>query len=206
MNSSAPYNNCKKRLEKLAREKYEKASDEVVEAVFDYYREKLGKTPDEDGILAIEVGYDGTWMTRGHSSLIGVGAVIEMHTGIVLDGYVCSKTCKSCTYWQEKVKDKNVVKYNNWKAKHECLKNFSESSGRMEAHSAVVLWSRSESKRLRYTVFVGDGDSSAYSAICALNNGNGPYGQEFPVVKEECINHVSKRLGTRLRTLKKKKD
>ena len=38
VNSSAPYNNCKKRLEKLAREKYEKASDEVVEAVFVYYR------------------------------------------------------------------------------------------------------------------------------------------------------------------------
>lgn len=39
-----------------------------------------------------------------------------------------------------------------------------------------------------------------HTMLCALNNGNGPY--DVPVQKEECINHVAKRLGTRLRKLK----
>lgn len=53
----------------------------------------------------------------------------------------------------------------------------------------------------RYTTFIGDGDSSAFNAVCALNDGAEPY--TVPVVKEECLNHVSKRLGTRLRNLKR---
>lgn len=37
-------------------------------------------------------------------------------------------------------------------------------------------------------------------ALLSLNNANGPY--EVPVVKKECINHVHKRMGTRLQKLK----
>ncbi|KAK3887038.1 hypothetical protein Pcinc_008803 [Petrolisthes cinctipes] len=54
-----------------------------------------------------------------------------------------------------------------------------------------------------YTTFVSDGDSSAYRAVCALNNGKGPYGEKRKVQKAECINHVAKRLGTGLSGLKK---
>ena len=36
--------------------------------------------------------------------------------------------------------------------------------------------------------------------MCAIRNGRGPF--DVPVVKEECVNHVSMRLGTRLRKLK----
>ena len=53
---------------------------------------------------------------------------------------------------------------------------------------------------MRFTTFVGDGDSSAYNAVCKLNGGKGPY--EVPVTKEECINHVSKRMWARLQKLK----
>ncbi|KAK4310451.1 hypothetical protein Pmani_017980 [Petrolisthes manimaculis] len=67
----------------------------------------------------------------------------------------------------------------------------------MEAEAACRLWGRSTELRLRYTTFLGDGDSNTYLAIQQLNQ----YG--FPVKKDECINHVSKRLGTRLRKLKK---
>ncbi|KAK4328417.1 hypothetical protein Pmani_001165 [Petrolisthes manimaculis] len=44
--------------------------------------------------------------------------------------------------------------------------------------------------------------SSAYCAVSALNNGNGPYGEKRKVQKAECINHVAKRPGTGLRGLK----
>ena len=33
--------------------------------------------PGEDGILDVEVSFDGSWQKRGHKSHIGVGAVIE---------------------------------------------------------------------------------------------------------------------------------
>lgn len=50
---------------------------------------------------------------------------------------------------------------------------------------------------MRYLKFVGDGDSSAFRAVTNLQ----PY-DDANVVKEECINHISKRLGTRLRKLR----
>lgn len=70
----------------------------------------------------------------------------------------------------------------------------------METEGAVRLWSRSTDIHLRYATFVGDRDSSSYKAICELNDGRGLY--DIPVIKEECINHVSKRMGTRLRKIK----
>lgn len=73
VNSYTPYNSWKKKkIEKLALRKNKVVSDKVLEAIFEYYREKLGRTLDE-------VRYHGTWMARGHSSLIRVGVAIEVH-------------------------------------------------------------------------------------------------------------------------------
>ncbi|GFW14601.1 uncharacterized protein TNCV_1635221 [Trichonephila clavipes] len=36
-------------------------------------------------ITDLSVSFDGTWLTRGHTSLIGVGCVIDMLTGYVVD-------------------------------------------------------------------------------------------------------------------------
>ncbi|KAH7971262.1 hypothetical protein HPB49_020800 [Dermacentor silvarum] len=33
----------------------------------------------------IDVIYDGTWLTQGHSSHVAVGCIIEMYTGLVVD-------------------------------------------------------------------------------------------------------------------------
>ncbi|GFY05474.1 hypothetical protein TNCV_218561 [Trichonephila clavipes] len=41
--------------------------------------------------------FDGTWLTRGHTSLIGVGCVIDMLTGYVVDFKVMSKVCRHCS-------------------------------------------------------------------------------------------------------------
>ena len=68
----------------------------------------------------------------------------------------------------------------------------------MESEAALVMWSRSvERHGLRYTTLVGDGDSKAFDKVKA----HSPYGPDFDITKEECINHVSKRLGTALRNL-----
>ncbi|CAN7984630.1 unnamed protein product, partial [Ixodes hexagonus] len=50
---------------------------------------------------------------------------------------------------------------------------------------------------LQFTTFLSDGDSKAYAAVSEANF----YGTA-PIVKEDCTNHVAKRLGTGLRKLK----
>lgn len=70
----------------------------------------------------------------------------------------------------------------------------------MEAEGAKILYQRSVALRgLRYIPFVGDGDSKAYSAVCQAN----PYGPSVYIPKEECIAHVTKRMGTGLRAILK---
>ncbi|KAH7979611.1 hypothetical protein HPB49_010123 [Dermacentor silvarum] len=44
----------------------------------------------------IAVSYDGSWMTRGHTSHIGVSTVIELFSGLVLDFVVLSNFCAGC--------------------------------------------------------------------------------------------------------------
>ncbi|GBN68904.1 hypothetical protein AVEN_150407-1 [Araneus ventricosus] len=52
----------------------------------------------------------------------------------------------------------------------------------------------------RYTKYFNDGDSKAFDAITEENI----YGVEFQVEKLECIDHVMKHIGSRLRRLKDK--
>lgn len=94
-------------------------------------------------------------MTRGHKSHIGIGFVIEVYTGMVIDSEVVCNFCISC----KKGETKKTAQ------RHKCHKNFEGKSGAMEAEAARRLWSRSEKQKLRYITFVGDGDSSAYDAV-----------------------------------------
>ena len=64
----------------------------------------------------------------------------------------------------------------------------------MEVEAATVLWARFVVNfRLKYTTFVGDGDSKAYNKVCDL----APYGPDVEIEKEECLNHVGKRMALR---------
>ncbi|KAL8619907.1 hypothetical protein ACOMHN_015191 [Nucella lapillus] len=81
---------------------------------------------------------------------------------------------------------------------HSCQKNVDGSSGMMEVEGAKVMWGRSvERNKMRYTTMLSDGDSKAFTELCKLN----PYGPDHPITKEDCINHVAKRVGTALRNL-----
>ena len=52
-----------------------------------------------------------------------------------------------------------------------------------------------EKRNLRYTTFVGDGESSSFGRVHLVF----PYSQEHTVQKEECVGHIQKRMGTCLR-------
>jgi hypothetical protein len=154
----------------------------------------------KDGIIDISVSYDGTWLTRGHTSHIGVGCVVDLLTGLCIDAHVMSTYCHICETRGKSVHSNTPLLYSSWYEKHlpECDKNFNGSSGMMEVEAAKVLWNRSvDSYKLRYTTILSDGDSKTFNEL----NSTRPYGKEVEIDKEECTNHVSKRLGTALRNM-----
>ncbi|GFU79078.1 uncharacterized protein TNCV_304491 [Trichonephila clavipes] len=109
--SSTTYGKCARRLDNA----YTLASENIFAEI---HREIKNVYENGAEITDLSVSFDGTWLTRGHTSLIGVECVIDMLTGYVVDFEVMKKV----------------------------------------------------------------------------------YGPDIVIKKEECINHVSKRLGTALRS------
>ena len=160
----------------------------------------------QDGIVLanVAVSIDGTWQKRGHASKHGVVFVISVQTGEVLDCSVKTLYCHQCQIYQNDYK--NSEKYKAWYQEHSphCTTNFEGSSGAMECEAGVEMWLRSIEKNiLRYTTFVGDGDSSCFCRVkeaCFQKYPDGSY----PVNKEECVGHTQKRMGSGLREYKKR--
>ena len=57
--------------------------------------------PIDQGMMDCQIASDGTWQTRGHSSLHGV-VVAMSKEGKVIDCKVMSKHCKQCQIWSKK--------------------------------------------------------------------------------------------------------
>ncbi|GFS89427.1 uncharacterized protein TNCV_1809541 [Trichonephila clavipes] len=120
------------------------------------------------------------------SSKNGLVTVTSVDTGKVIDVEVFSKHC---------------ICPNKTKHLQNCKRNFEGYSGKMEVAGALSIFQRSQSLyNVRYTKYLGDGDSKAFTSIVE----NKVYGDHCSVKKLECIGHVMKRMGTRLRRLKTK--
>jgi len=146
----------------------------------------------------IVVSGDGTWKKRGFSSLLGVTSSIGWCTGKVIDVNVKSKICNQCNYWKQK---EGTAEYEEWAEtyKDSCEKNHEGSAGKMEVDAVIEMFQQSEKLHgLKYSHYVGDGDSKTFKGILDSN----PH-ENLDVKKKECIDHVQKRMGTRLRNLKK---
>ncbi|GFX89867.1 uncharacterized protein TNCV_1535141 [Trichonephila clavipes] len=104
-------------------------------------------------ITDIDVTFDGTWLTRGHSSQIGVGCMIDLLTGFVMDFEIMSKHCIECEHAK------------------------SGSSCAMEQEAALKLWQRSEDSGYRYTTLLSDGDAKTYQYL----NTKEVYGPEIKI-------------------------
>ena len=69
----------------------------------------------------------------------------------------------------------------------------------MEGAGAVNMFARSiEKNKLRYTSYIGDGDTSSLNEVVNSQ----PYGVDTVINKKECVGHVQKRMGNRLRNLR----
>lgn len=162
-------------LEEVADESIKKAAEEAV------------KENSENKDIA--AAFDGTLHKRGYTSLNGVDTVTSFDTGKVLDVEVLSKYCQGCT----KTKNRQGVHVG-------CVKNYEGSRGGMETDGILKVFERSERERgVHYTKFLDDGDSSSYPTIR-----DAKYGEEVVIQKLECIGHIQKRVGFRLRRLKQK--
>lgn len=117
----------------------------------------------------------------------------------MFDLAVMSLYCQSCACAEARYGGVHTPGYLAWKQEHtECNANYSGASGGMEAEAAEQLWSRSLDRHgFRYTTLLSDGDAKTHKHLCSLK----VYGEDTEIIKEECINHVAKRLGTALRKL-----
>lgn len=160
-------------IEAAAKDSMKRAAEEAIEL--------------NDGDGDIPVALDGSWQKRGHTSNNGIVSATSVDSGKVLDVEVLSKYCPNC-------------RTNAPGHKEVCQSNYQGASGGMEVSGALAIFSRSEQVYgVRYVKYLGDGDSKAFLAVKAQK----PYGDDVEILKLECIGHVQKRMGTRLRKLKK---
>ena len=132
-----------------------------------------------EGVPAIAVIVDGGWSKRSHkhsyNANSGVGIIVGKETGMLLHIGVRNKFCTACA--------QNIPQ-----DKHTCFRNWNASSSEMETDIIVEGFIQAERVHgVRYTQFIGDGDSSVYPTLI----------QRVPewghaIRKLECANHACK--------------
>lgn len=173
----------------IAEEKQPEIED-IQDGEVEIETESAEKEADNEKIQNIGVSYDGTWLTRGYKSKHGVGCVIDVETGFVIDFDIMLKYCQTCANAVAELGE-DSPEYGIWQHGHAdyCQKNHLGSSGAMEISVAEKIWKRSEEYGFRFTTMLSDGDSKTFNHLTDLHI----YGTEYKIQKEECINHIGKR-------------
>lgn len=162
--------------------------DAVKEVSVESMRKTVEQCVEETGSRDITGIFDGSWQRRGHASQNGIVSAISETTGKVIDVRIMTKYCRC---------PGRLVNVHGQK----CSANYAGVSGGMEAKGIVDMFETSvATHNIRYKYFLGDGDSSAYPKVVQKK----PYGDDFKVEKKECVGHVQKRMGSRLRKLKQR--
>ena len=147
----------------------------------------------------MKVSGDGAWKKRGYTSMLGVTTLIAHNTGKVIALVVKRSYCQACTQQKKTLNDQE---FEEWYEDHKnsCTLNHTGSSGKMQVDSIVEMFLRSIVKfRVKYLNYIDDGDSKTFAGILKMI----PYGEDCPVTENECVGHIQKRMGTRLRNKKK---
>ena len=136
-----------------------------------------------EGTPCITVIVDAGWSKRSHkhsyNAKSGVGIIVGMETKQLLHVGVRNKYCSVCIRAETEGREPS---------EHECYKNCDGASSSMEPDIIVQGFQEAESKYgLRYTKFVGDGDSSVHPTLIT---GVLPWGHA--IRKIECANHAIK--------------
>lgn len=104
----------------------DRVSSETVRHIRQVYANHFGITLSDDDVLDICVSFDGSWLTRGHTSHIGIGCVVDLLTGLCIDSYVVCNYCQVCETTGKKLLQEKPLEYAAWAVKHlpTCDKNF----------------------------------------------------------------------------------
>ncbi len=134
------------------------------------------------------ISLDGSWQRRGHVSHNGVVTAISLQTKKCSDVEILSDKRKACIKWKKK----------------EVIQSMKSGELIINAGSTIlavpIAWKRSSSTRgLVYMDMLGD--FSTHNSIVESK----AYGDDSIPRKLECIGHVQKRVGNRLRKLKNSK-
>ena len=175
---------------------YNKTAEDSMNTAADEMRQLKNEiTVNDVTIIDTAVSSDRAWQKRGHDSRNGVVTVIQNDVGKCIDYRVLSKKCNACSKWESK---KVTVEYEKFISDHECPINHVGSAGSMEAKGVVDCFQSSvDNRKLRCTKLIGDGDSKTHISILTAD----PY-PGIKVEKLECIGHMQKRVGSRLRKLR----
>ena len=136
---------------------------------------------DENAVCDAAVSCDGSWQRRGYGSLNGLVTSINIDSGKCLSYQCLIKTCNAYELWSQR---KGTIEYVNFIKEHDCPINHEDSAGSMEAVGVVKFFQKSlVDLQFRFTTYIGDGDSKAYSDVVKAN----PYGPEKPGMCPSCI-------------------
>ncbi|GFW27442.1 uncharacterized protein TNCV_162871 [Trichonephila clavipes] len=131
---------------------------------------------------------------RGNTSRIDVCSVIGDVTGKVIDAAVLSPYCKGC---EKRRGPKSGHSYEEWKLKHEphCVKNHMGSSSKMEVDGMKEVFQRSvPQQNAKYIKYIRDGVTKTFPELQRT--------VPYLIEKVECLGHIQKHMGARLRKLK----
>lgn len=122
--------------------------------------------PNDNDVVEIGVSYDGTWSKRGYTANFGIGFVISVDTGEILDYDFESKLCMECSSAKRDLGE-DTNEFDIWFTGHKdkCSQSHIGSSGSMECGIAKKIWGRSSEYGIQYKFMICDGDSKAYSSI-----------------------------------------
>ena len=85
------------------------------------------------------------------------------------------------------------MEYMEFFANHfaDCPHNHEGSAQPIETAGSVTIFGRSlETRNTRYNPHIGDRDSTAFRGVQKAQ----PYGPDYNLIKEQCIDHVKKQL------------
>ncbi|GFU90966.1 uncharacterized protein TNCV_4922971 [Trichonephila clavipes] len=141
---------------------------------------KAYEAPTDVPVVDINVSFNGSWLTRGHTSLIGIACVIDILTGYVIDFEVMCKVCRNCSVAKGELGESRA-EYDIWFEGHrkDCDINHSGSSTSMEMEAALILWERSQEMGFRYSTLLSDGDCKTFIYLTEKN----VYGDKFEIKK-----------------------
>ncbi|CAF3451053.1 unnamed protein product, partial [Rotaria socialis] len=155
------------------------------------------ETNDSDSIVNIAISVDGTWKKRGHVSQYGIVFIIEMDTGLAIDFEVLSTRFEKC---EKNQRERSAHEFRAWLTKHKgsCECNWDGTAKGMEKEGTKRLFERSIKKEMQIDI---EDEKKEYNEKRSKSK---DFEVDYLVIKEDCINHVQKRVSSRLKDIRAK--